>query len=123
MLGDMLELGKRSPDLHYEVGQAVSQLKPERLITVGNESERIRSGAIDGGLEESHCAHFGNAASATPPSERIVPILIWTRPLGKLLSKVHEMDRCHLASSNSLLQVLKRWPLLPHVLYWRRQIL
>jgi UDP-N-acetylmuramoyl-tripeptide--D-alanyl-D-alanine ligase len=64
VLGDMLELGKESPTLHYEVGQSVSGLKPERLITVGDESRQIRSGAIDSGLEETHCLHFENATLA-----------------------------------------------------------
>jgi UDP-N-acetylmuramoyl-tripeptide--D-alanyl-D-alanine ligase len=64
VLGDMLELGRESPALHYRVGQSVSRLKPERLITVGDESKMIQLGATDNGLEEARCVHFEKATQA-----------------------------------------------------------
>jgi len=63
-LGDMLELGKDSSSLHYELGQRVSQLSPTFLLTVGDDSKRIQAGAIESGTPTSSCIHFQTADQA-----------------------------------------------------------
>ena len=57
-LGDMLELGRDSSSLHYELGQRVSQLSPDLLLTVGTDSEQIRAGATESGMPPASCIHF-----------------------------------------------------------------
>jgi UDP-N-acetylmuramoyl-tripeptide--D-alanyl-D-alanine ligase len=60
-LGDMLELGEDSLELHYRLGQKVPTLRPDWLLTVGGFSEKIRAGAIDAGMQSERCFHFEKA--------------------------------------------------------------
>jgi len=50
VLGDMLELGKKSAELHQEVGQKIPQLKIDLLITVGEQAENLARGAVKNGM-------------------------------------------------------------------------
>ena len=43
VLGDMLELGKKSKELHHEVGEYAKKLNIDIVITVGKESKAIKS--------------------------------------------------------------------------------
>lgn len=52
LLGDMLELGENSPELHYEVGRYAAECGVKRLITVGPLALKIAEGAS---LEETVC--------------------------------------------------------------------
>ena len=45
VLGDMLELGDMSKELHYEVGKMFKDLNFEKLMLLGNESKNIAKGA------------------------------------------------------------------------------
>jgi len=49
-LGDMLELGKESAQLHEKVGQLAGDLKPDLLVAVGNFSDHVLKGAASAGL-------------------------------------------------------------------------
>lgn len=60
VLGDMLELGAQSQNLHQEIGKRVPQMDFEMLCTVGAESEKIREGAIQAGMPVNRAMHFGN---------------------------------------------------------------
>ena len=46
ILGDMLELGEYSKDLHYNVGLEVVKNNTDILITVGKESKNIADAAV-----------------------------------------------------------------------------
>lgn len=51
VLGDMLELGKYSKELHKKVGKIICDEKVDILITVGKESKEIAKKAEENGLE------------------------------------------------------------------------
>ena len=53
VLGEMLELGEKSVELHQEVGQKIPQLKIDLLITVGDQAEHFARGAVQSGMPAS----------------------------------------------------------------------
>lgn len=57
VLGDMLELGNRSSAEHYRIGRLVAQ-KADMLLTYGNNSVRMVTGAITGGMSAKNAEHF-----------------------------------------------------------------
>lgn len=50
VLGDMLELGEFSDELHFNVGKIVHENNIDVLVTVGNNSKKIVEGAISEGM-------------------------------------------------------------------------
>ena len=54
VLGDMLELGEYSKQLHHKVGEEVVKNKIDILIAVGNEAEEIADVAMKSGIEVYH---------------------------------------------------------------------
>lgn len=50
VLGDMRELGEKSLELHSSIGTLAGSLKPELLITVGEDAKAIAAAAIDSGM-------------------------------------------------------------------------
>ncbi|MFH0798903.1 MAG: UDP-N-acetylmuramoyl-tripeptide--D-alanyl-D-alanine ligase [Pseudomonadota bacterium] len=52
-LGDMLELGEASSELHKQVGEAAASMGVERLYVMGDFASDTASGAISGGLDDS----------------------------------------------------------------------
>ncbi|HSR66629.1 MAG TPA: UDP-N-acetylmuramoyl-tripeptide--D-alanyl-D-alanine ligase [Acidobacteriota bacterium] len=64
VLGDMLELGARSPRYHRQAGQQAAALDPGILIAVGAESEEMARGALEAGMEVGRVRHFEDADSA-----------------------------------------------------------
>lgn len=78
VLGDMLELGESSADLHREVGEFAAA-HCDRLLLLGPESREIAKGASLAGLPTAritHCANHGEAAQrliqCTHPGTRIL---------------------------------------------------
>ncbi len=57
VLGDMLELGNRSSAEHYRIGRLVAQ-KADMLLTYGNNSVRMVTGAVTGGMSAKNAEHF-----------------------------------------------------------------
>lgn len=53
ILGDMLELGTFSKELHEKVGKVVAENKIDKLITVGEQAKNIANIAIKFGMEKS----------------------------------------------------------------------
>ena len=51
LLGDMLELGDRSAELHAGIGRLCAELRIDELLTVGTLSESIAIAAAENGLE------------------------------------------------------------------------
>ena len=58
ILGDMLELGDFSKELHEKVGNVVAENKIDILITVGKEAKYIARKAISSGMEEKNIYIF-----------------------------------------------------------------
>lgn len=61
ILGDMLELGKYSQEIHTKVGQEIKNNNIDILITVGEESKYIEKEAINDGFIKENTYHFKNA--------------------------------------------------------------
>ncbi len=64
VLGDMLELGGRELEYHYEAGREIS-LEIDFVIAVGLRSESLLDGARHAGFTEERLFHFANADEAT----------------------------------------------------------
>jgi UDP-N-acetylmuramoyl-tripeptide--D-alanyl-D-alanine ligase len=54
LLGDMLELGARSPELHREVGQAAAREAVDYLLVMGKQADYFLKGAAEGGMAADH---------------------------------------------------------------------
>ena len=50
LLGDILELGAMSGEIHFNIGKSISPLHFHNVFLYGNESQRIRLGAIENGF-------------------------------------------------------------------------
>ncbi len=64
VLGDMLELGSKSEELHREIGGLVSQFHFDMLVAVGNLSKAIQAGALASGMDEKSALHFDSVQKA-----------------------------------------------------------
>lgn len=74
ILGDMLELGEFSEELHKKVGMEVSKNKIDILITVGNNSRNISSSAKNSGMNESNIFNFSNNKEAISKIKSIMKV-------------------------------------------------
>jgi len=54
ILGDMLELGEKGPEYHYQVGKHAAEAKADMLISIGSLSREINRGAAEGGVKTIH---------------------------------------------------------------------
>lgn len=61
ILGDMLELGSYSQEIHEKIGLEVINNNVDILITVGNESKYIEKIAVKNGFNKENTYHFDNA--------------------------------------------------------------
>lgn len=61
ILGDMLELGSYSQEIHEKIGLEVINNNVDVLITVGNESKYIEKIAVKNGFNKENTYHFDNA--------------------------------------------------------------
>ena len=50
VLGDMLELGERSPELHGEVGRVAAREGVDYLLAMGKQAHHLLGGAAEGGM-------------------------------------------------------------------------
>ncbi len=64
VLGDMLELGEYSKDLHQKVGEEVAKNKIDILITVGEETKNIVSKAVELGINKENTYNFNTNEEA-----------------------------------------------------------
>ena len=72
VLGDMLELGEFSKELHEKVGKVVADNNIDILITVGNESKNIANIAKENGIE--HIYEFDNNKDAIDKLKKILAV-------------------------------------------------
>ena len=64
VLGDMLELGDFSKELHKKVGEEVKKNEIDTLICIGEEAKNIVEGAKNAGMRESEIHYFENQEKA-----------------------------------------------------------
>ncbi len=63
-LGEMLELGSASAELHRQVGRGAARIKPDFLATVGSQAMAIRQGALESGHPRENTIHFPTVEGA-----------------------------------------------------------
>ena len=63
-LGQMLELGSSSSELHRQAGQQVAQCKADLLVTVGEDGLYIGQGAEEKGFSPEQITHFEGSQEA-----------------------------------------------------------
>ncbi len=63
-LGQMLELGSSSPELHRQAGQQVARCKADLLVTVGEDGLYIGQGAKEKGFPPEKITHFEDSQEA-----------------------------------------------------------
>ncbi len=64
VLGNMNELGAYAKAGHAEVGQAVAEMKPDSLITIGERGQWIAEAAIEHGFSAGKHRHFATPEEA-----------------------------------------------------------
>jgi UDP-N-acetylmuramoyl-tripeptide--D-alanyl-D-alanine ligase len=72
VLGDMLELGKKSETFHRQAGRQVVKFGYDILVTVGTLSQHIAEAALDSGMDEDCVYSFPDAQGA---AEGLWPLL------------------------------------------------
>ena len=65
VLGDMLELGDKEINFHFQAGKQVSEEKWDVLITVGPLSQHMAQGAISSGMNKKQIFSYENTQKAT----------------------------------------------------------
>lgn len=72
VLGDMLELGDFSKELHEKVGKEVAKNKIDILITIGTEAKNIAVGAEKEGMSKDKIYEFNNKEDAINKIKELV---------------------------------------------------
>jgi len=65
ILGDMLELGDISKNAHIEIGKYASD-RADKIVAIGNFSEYIRMGAMEGNIDDNCIFTFPTVEEALP---------------------------------------------------------
>ncbi len=60
VIGDMLELGEESPQLHREIGEMIARLNIDLLWTVGKHASEVAKAAKSSGMPGKQISHFQN---------------------------------------------------------------
>ena len=72
VLGDMLELGERSAELHHAIGVEAARANLDLLCLVGDLVRATGAGALEAGLSPASVVHVDDASEAC----RVVPTLL-----------------------------------------------
>ena len=74
LLGDMLELGERSPELHFAAGVAFAEAGADMIVSFGERAEKIADGfaSVKG---ESNVKRFADRSDALAPAKALFEIL------------------------------------------------
>lgn len=64
VLGDMLELGRDSEQLHRECGAELMRQKIDYLVAIGERSRGFMHGAVEAGMNPDHMWHFAKSEEA-----------------------------------------------------------
>lgn len=91
VLGDMLELGARSSELHRQLGSEVADARIELLVCVGELGREIAAGARERGFDPDRIvtyADVGEAVTAVPALLRTDDIVLFKASRGLALERV-----------------------------------
>jgi len=72
VLGDMLELGAKSDEAHYQVGQKVAAMKLDRLLTVGSGGRIIAQAAVTSGMASDKVVSFDTSDEAKKTAQEVL---------------------------------------------------
>jgi UDP-N-acetylmuramoyl-tripeptide--D-alanyl-D-alanine ligase len=72
VVGDMLELGEASHELHRAAGRALAQSFPHHLVSVGRFAKDVVAGAVEIGLDRAQCQ---SCADVDEAREALRPLL------------------------------------------------
>ena len=72
VLGDMLELGEFSKELHAKVGVEVAKNNIDMLMCTGEESKQIELSAIKNGMNKENVKHYNNIDEITEELKSIL---------------------------------------------------
>lgn len=70
--GEMLELGKESPSLHYQAGSMAAKFGIDLVVAVRGDAQELARGAIAGGIPESRVHFFTDVDQAAGFVEQTV---------------------------------------------------
>lgn len=91
VLGDMLELGAQSAELHRELGRAVADARIELLVCVGELAREIATGAHEAGVHASCIVQYtdvGEAIAGVPDRLRTDDTVLFKASRGLALERV-----------------------------------
>jgi len=72
VLGDMLELGGKEVDYHFQAGKQVASLGWDILVTIGSLSKQMIEGALSSGMKANQVFSFNNSDEAAAEIESLV---------------------------------------------------
>jgi UDP-N-acetylmuramoyl-tripeptide--D-alanyl-D-alanine ligase len=72
VMGDMLELGELSAELHHALGQEAASAGVDALVLVGGLAKAAASGALEGGLSPEGLVHFETTQAAVAAADELV---------------------------------------------------
>ncbi len=103
VMGDMLELGELSAELHHEVGREAARAGVDAIVLVGTYVKAAASGALEGGLGADAVTHFATTEEAARGVAELVregDVVLVKGSRGMALERVVESLRSHWAATS-----------------------
>ncbi len=72
VMGDMLELGELSAELHHEIGREAARAGVDAIVLVGTWVKAAAAGALEGGLGSDAVVHFDTTEEAARGAAELV---------------------------------------------------
>lgn len=104
VMGDMLELGELSAELHHEVGREAARAGVDAIVLVGTYVKAAASGALEGGLGADALVHFATTEEAARGASELVregDVVLVKGSRGMALERVVTAIKQRLASPGS----------------------
>ncbi|MEO6710325.1 MAG: cyanophycin synthetase, partial [Planctomycetota bacterium] len=72
ILGDMLELGPRAPELHHAMGRDAAEAGIDQLLLVGELTRASAAGALEAGMSPARVQHLGGRDEALAAIDQLI---------------------------------------------------
>ncbi|HTF90020.1 MAG TPA: UDP-N-acetylmuramoyl-tripeptide--D-alanyl-D-alanine ligase [Planctomycetota bacterium] len=72
ILGDMLELGPRAPELHHAMGRDAAEAGIDQLLLVGEMTRASAAGALEAGMPAARVQHLGGRDEALAAIDQLI---------------------------------------------------